>query len=179
MGGKPRLKHVERLTVINCETMHLVGCTLRTVSLYHKLTATKIWNESISQPDFKNGCRSLFMTFAPYSRPPSDFVMHITPVDVRLSVTRSTRNVASFSLGRVQINRAMELVYLARCPTMSSSTVVHYARQLDIHHDVSCERNGFLFFTTEGQCHLQGSWQFGSFLMPSYQRPNISDFSPH
>ena len=24
------MKHVERLTEINCETLHLVGCTLRT-----------------------------------------------------------------------------------------------------------------------------------------------------
>ena len=28
-GQKTRLKHVERLTEINCETLHLVGRTLR------------------------------------------------------------------------------------------------------------------------------------------------------
>ena len=31
MDGKTRLKHVQLLTEINCETLHLVGCTLRTV----------------------------------------------------------------------------------------------------------------------------------------------------
>jgi len=29
MDGKTRLRHVERLTEINCEKLHLVGCTLR------------------------------------------------------------------------------------------------------------------------------------------------------
>ena len=31
MGGNFRLKHVERRTEINCETLYLVGCTVRIV----------------------------------------------------------------------------------------------------------------------------------------------------
>ena len=33
MDGKTRMKHVEHLTEINCETLHLVGCTLGTIQL--------------------------------------------------------------------------------------------------------------------------------------------------
>ena len=46
-GRKTRLKHVERLTEINCETSHLVGCTLRMLKLSFRYVSALSCNDLI------------------------------------------------------------------------------------------------------------------------------------
>jgi len=106
----------------------LIKKRINSLSLYHKLRATKIWLNSISQPDLNKGSRSLFMTFPPSSRK-------------LCTLCNQPCICLSFELHEMWLN------YHLRNVAGLFRTLSNYVKfyQLDIHHDVSCEWNGFVF----------------------------------